>query len=264
VQLYSRLPKNWPPDANRVYRGTGKGTFAEVVRAVEILHDCGVRFGILAVISHQSLGRAREICDFFVSCGIRSFEFLPCFETDPETTQLTEHSVTPAECGEFLCEAFGWWITRDDPTVEIVYLLNILVGLLGGRPSKCKLNGSCGRYLTVGADGTVWPCDRFVGVEQFRLGNLREQLLREILEGEPRKQFLQQTQRLPPECRDCRYFPVCRGGCRWLRFQTKLLGMEETLYCEVNRQLFDRAVSYLAEAKPGYHVPWREISTVGS
>lgn len=248
-----------PEDLHCAHRHTqreGDKNFRKTLSSIEVLRKLRVPFGVLAVVSKQSLGRANEICEFFAKCNIRSFEFLPCTEFDPQKKQLTSYSVTPAEYGVFMCEAFDWWVSRNDPKTQIVYLLNVLVGLLGGRPSKCRLSGTCGRYVTVNTDGSIWPCDRFVGSSKFCFGNLRDNLLKEVLNSQARASFLQWANQTPDSCSSCRYMLICRGGCRWRAYQSKLLGRSSNIYCEANQIIFDHVDRYLTAAKPDYHPPW--------
>ena len=43
--------------------------------------------------------------------------------------------------------------------------------LLGMPPTSCASSGSCGHYLTVEGDGSLYPCDFYV-LDEWKLGNL--------------------------------------------------------------------------------------------
>ena len=43
--------------------------------------------------------------------------------------------------------------------------------LLGMPPTSCASSGSCGHYLTVEGDGSLYPCDFYV-LDEWKLGDL--------------------------------------------------------------------------------------------
>ncbi len=83
----------------------------------------------------------------------------------------------------------------------------------GGRvpeisPFKC---GACRGTTTVGADGTLFPCHRFVGMQAWQIGN--------VLTGpdyERCKQFWRAYRAtIAPKCEPCWLSAQCAGPCPW-------------------------------------------------
>ena len=76
--------------------------------------------------------------------------------------------------------------------------------------------GVCGMQHVVEADGSVYPCDFYV-LDGYRLGNLCTDSFEAI--GERRKAlgFIEQSRAVDEKCRVCRFFALCRGGCRRYR-----------------------------------------------
>jgi uncharacterized protein len=64
--------------------------------------------------------------------------------------------------------------------------------------------------LAVDADGGIYPCTSFVGVEEFRLGNVRKGLDRTRTDA-----FMRTVKRRFEYCRECPIFSLCRttGSC---------------------------------------------------
>ena len=75
---------------------------------------------------------------------------------------------------------------------------------------------SIGTNLRVDPEGNVYPCQCFVGGTEYRLGNVREQTLEELVTG-PRLQEIKRAryQRvlLIERCRQCAWSQYCGGGC---------------------------------------------------
>lgn len=75
-------------------------------------------------------------------------------------------------------------------------------------PFKC---GACRGTTTVGADGTLYPCHRFVGMQDWRIGN--------ITDGPDYakcKQFWRDYRAATaPQCSACWLWAQCHGPCPW-------------------------------------------------
>jgi uncharacterized protein len=97
--------------------------------------------------------------------------------------------------------------------------------------------GNCTPYFTVEADGSVFPCDFYV-TDEWRLGNIREQSLSELMSSTLAKCFVSSSLPVDPACQGCFAFPLCRGGCRRDRepFVGELPGLNR--YCKAYKEFF--------------------------
>lgn len=64
-------------------------------------------------------------------------------------------------------------------------------------------------YLAVDVDGSLYPCHRFVGLPEYRLGNVRG------VEDPPRGLFHESPVAASEECRQCWLKYMCGGGCTY-------------------------------------------------
>lgn len=249
-----------PEDLHNAYRPyrNGRGSFSAVMRGWSILVAAGNKAGALAVVTKGSLGRGEEILQFFLERGIQSFNLLPCMEVDKSVGELTVYSVQPYEYAQFICRVYDLLVERDDPSIKVSVIFDTLVALLGGWTADCRLNGRCGIYVTVEPDGTVWPCDNFVGIADFRFGKLRDQPLAEILDGANRARFKSRIESRNAACRSCKWRSACKGGCTWRMYQSTLLGLSgDGYHCGANRIIFDHIAKHLESTVPGYRHPGR-------
>ena len=75
-------------------------------------------------------------------------------------------------------------------------------------PFKC---GACRGTTTVGADGTLYPCHRFVGMDKWIIGSISNGP-----DYEKSKQFWCDYAKCVMEtCSDCWAYPLCKGPCPW-------------------------------------------------
>jgi len=222
-------------DRFRVDAG-GSGTYQRVLAALRLLEKHQVDTNLLSVITGQTARHPELFYRGLKETGCRFIQPIPCL--DPiGSGGHEEYSLSPKRYGKFLTSLFDlWyrdWAARDyvsiRPFDDYVHLL------CGGTPSSCTAAGQCGRYLVVESDGTVYPCD-FYTVSEWSLGNIRENSLAELMNSERAREFIRIGSEKPAECRSCRYFAACRGGCRRDYLPT---GQDErSRFCEAYKTFF--------------------------
>jgi uncharacterized protein len=79
-------------------------------------------------------------------------------------------------------------------------------------PARQSLRcGACFGTTTVGADGTLYPCHRFVGMRNFMLGNVSEG----INPSKVKAFWTMYYRSLPPSCDECWARGLCHRPCPW-------------------------------------------------
>ena len=104
---------------------------------------------------------------------------------------------------------------------------------------SCEQRGSCGVQYVVEADGSVYPCDFYV-MDDFYLGNLNADILSQIDEKREQIGFIDRSLKLDEECRKCKYFRLCRGGCMRNRELHENEGMYRNYFCKGYQTFFDQ------------------------
>jgi uncharacterized protein len=190
----------------------GKGTFDKVLRAVSILQSTEVPLGVVCVVTKRSLRDPGKMLDFFCDNRIFNINFLPTgdFNTGGK---LTDYSLTPEEWGYFLIEVFDKWISKDDPRVKIQILNSFLQGLIGGVPNLCVCKKDCTNFISINNDGRVFFCGRFMGNDEFFLGDIIKQKMCDIINGESLLGLSENISSIKQECLNCEWLNICNGGC---------------------------------------------------
>ena len=85
--------------------------------------------------------------------------------------------------------------------------------LRGYEPESCSMAGHCGIQFVTEADGSVYPCDFYV-LDRWRMGSVHTDTLEAMMQSEGAQAFLASGARRGERCASCRYFALCRGGCR--------------------------------------------------
>lgn len=82
------------------------------------------------------------------------------------------------------------------------------------RGTLCTFADCIGTTLAVGADGSIYPCYRFVGMDEYILGNVKENPSFDKLKESDAWAKLQEFREYVDEnCAKCRYVKYCEGGC---------------------------------------------------
>ena len=227
----------------------GKGSFAKVEQAIDILREYSVEFNILSVVSQANVRKAREVFNFFLSQGLPYLQFIPCAEVEESEKKLTPFAINPQEYEAFLKELFEVWFDacwsetplggrgESRARVSIRFFDNILSAYVGRGAESCEFKKECGEYIVVEYNGDVYPCD-FLVEREFYLGNLLERPLADIIESEKFNTFKRLKSKDYPECRSCRYKFICNQGCTRLRLTADKVSQSGHLYCSAYRNFF--------------------------
>lgn len=201
-------------DKNRVFPD-GAGSFSTVMDRIALLRRFGVDFNILTVVTRQTAGNIGKIYRFFQEQGLGYQQFIPCLDPLWETHGQQDYSLTANKYESFLKQLFDAWY-RDLSQGRNVYnrYFDNLVGmLLLQPPESCGMLGHCTVQNVVEADGSVYPCDFYV-LDEYRLGDLHTDSFADIDRRRKELGFIEDSMAVHPDCRVCKWFPICRGGCR--------------------------------------------------
>ena len=228
-------------------------SFEKVMRGIRLLQKHGVEWNAMATVNHLNADYPVEFYRFFKAIGCQYLQFTPVVErrnqgdrsldtlgaSDHGPVPLIPQSVTPAQWGRFLCGVYDEWVKTDIAQIFVQLFDATLANWAGEPPGICSMSPYCGRAAAMEANGDVYSCDHFVFPE-YRLGNIRQQSLTEMLYGERQQQFGRDKRAtLPRQCRECRFLFACHGECPKNRFTKDRYGEPGLNYlCEGYHQFF--------------------------
>ena len=219
----------------------GSGSFARVEAAVRLLTEYDLDFGALAVVSKLSLGHAREIYDF-LSGICAHFDFLPY--GGHQIRNQSSLALDPADYGEFMSDLFDIWVQDPKGDIEVRLLANVVEMIIGGPPTLCSHSANCEHYVSVEANGDVYPCGRFSNVAEMKLGNVRESSLAQMLARPEHDLFNEMNLAARTDCSLCEWFACCNADCAAHRYDVEA-GPHRSYFCESHRSLFEHVAEYV-------------------
>ena len=208
-----------PPEIHDAFRVDWKDrpSHSRVMDGVECLRSRGVPFNILTVVNSANVGHPRELLEWLVAEGFRNLQFIPCVEPPPghvsvqDANKLPPGSITSRQYGRFLVGLFDAWVQAGVEQVRIRWFDNAIQMLWGHPAEMCELARSCG-YVVLEHNGDCYPCDFFVETD-WRLGNLHEATLEEMVASEKFVRFNGLKPQLHADCLECSWQTLCHGEC---------------------------------------------------
>lgn len=203
--------------SHNAYRKTiaGKGTFKEIMDTAHMFNAQKVDFNILTVVNSKTATAILKIYAFYKKYNFKYLQFIPCLDPFEEASGQKDYSLTPEKYGQFLCELFDlWYSDLTQGRMISIRLFDNYIGMLKGiQPESCDMCGVCSIQHVVEADGSIYPCDFYV-FEKYRLGNVFKDSLVEMHSKRMELKFIEESIVTNPECHACKYYFLCRGGCK--------------------------------------------------
>ncbi len=242
-------------DSYRVDR-RGRPTFDLVMEGVRLLRKHRVDFNVLACVHSANADHPLAVYRFLRDEVRAQFvQFIPIVRSANNAgfqsgKQVTEHSVTGRQYGEFLTAVFDEWIRQDVGRVFVQVFDVALSTWYARQPGLCVFDETCGDALAIEHNGDLYVCDHFVE-PRFKLGNILDISLSELVSSERQHRFGQAKRNtLPSYCRECEVRFACNGGCPKNRLQSTPAGEAGLNYlCEGYKRFFthiDRPMKTMA------------------
>lgn len=246
-------------DAYRRAKGGGP-SHHKVMQGIRLLQKHGVEWNALAVVNDFNADQPKEFYRFFKEIGCRFIQFTPIVERllphadgrqlaaveEEGTGGMMPFSVSPEQWGDFLIGIFDEWVKEDVGEYFVQLFDATLANWMGVQPGICTLARTCGHAGAIEWNGDVFACDHFV-FPQYRLGNLREKSLVEMMYSPKQREFGRAKQTaLPRQCRECRWLFACNGECPKNRFARTADGEKGLNFlCNGYRRFFEHVAPYM-------------------
>jgi uncharacterized protein len=240
-------------DHYRYFKG-GQSSWQDVVDRARLLLDAGVEVNALTVVNDYSVQFPEEIYGFHKELGLNYMQFIPCVEADPsDPSKAAPFTVSAEAYGRFLIKLFDLWRADFDgpvATTSIRCFDSVMHKYVGLNAPDCTLLKTCGVYVVVEHNGDIYACDFFVQPE-WKLGNLMEGNIIEMLNSPLQTKFGAWKAELPEKCVQCKWLRQCQGGCTKDRVRDP---RDNNLnhFCESYMMFFEHADGPLKELARGW------------
>jgi uncharacterized protein len=219
--------------------------------AICLLEEEGFNWGVIYVVTRQSLAQPLEIFNFLTNMSPRrGLRFNPVLVYGDGLDHL---KISPAEYAEFLGTIFPvWWRHRAD-FGQIEPFSSLAENLVEGRKSlTCTDSGACAySHLNVMPDGSTSHCGRSADWGVLDYGSIHEKSFAQIF-SDPQRESLQRRNAVLPEteCKGCRFWDVCHGGCPLDAWFAAGSFLHKSGWCLAQQELLEKYVEPLVTGGP--------------
>lgn len=217
----------------------GEDTYFIALDAAARLRSFGVDFNVLTVVTKKTAAKIHRIYESYKHQGFVWQQYIACLDPLHAQPGSMDYSLTPEIYGTFLTDLFRLWsIDLQNGSQPYIRQFENYIGiLLGYEPECCEQRGICSFQNVVEADGSVYPCDFYV-LDEYKLGNLLTDDFAMIEERQRQSSFFEQLKHSSDTCAACKYFFLCRSGCRRHREQPEA-AYGQNYFCRSYQMFFD-------------------------
>ena len=198
-----------PKDINDYQRG--KGYFDKTMKKGHLAEENGLNINFVCTFTSYSKDFSNQIYDFFKDNGyiLKIHAALPSLRgenADPWALPQEEH-------GKILVDWLDKYLYDLDKFV-VMDLDHITKSALRRRGTLCTFNDCMGTTLAVGAEGNIYPCYRFVGMDEYIMGNVADKpSMEDLKQSQAWKKLMEFEKYVDENCGKCKFIKYCRGGC---------------------------------------------------
>lgn len=195
----------------------GRGTFQRVMQTKNLFDEYGIEYNVLCVLTNPLAKEAKKVFRFIKEQGIQYIQFIPCLD-DLGAVGKNNYALTPKRFASFYHQLLGFWLQelKKEHYISIKLFDDLLNLLVRQQVTACGILGNCQVQYVIEADGSVYPCDFYV-LDEYRMGYIQEQTLRELFEQGVAKKFVCEKPKITEKCLDCPFYQMCRGGCKRMK-----------------------------------------------
>jgi radical SAM protein with 4Fe4S-binding SPASM domain len=224
-----------------------KNSFEKTVDGILRLKKCGLRTGLEIVLTSLNMKYFFEALDIAADLKVDSFKILPLqlagradlkagnyYPTYEEWKdfylELTERKmrgdlpIKKVSITHFNCNFCSWELYYPLPSKKRKKILKEAWGIDLDHPTKSADELRCDGAINacaILANGDIYPCDMMKGIKHLKVGNIRNDSLKDIWQKSEVFNRLRSLNRkdLIGHCRDCEN-PFCSGTCQAAAYYT--------------------------------------------
>jgi len=198
-----------PKELNDFQRG--KGYYDKTMRGYEIAKFHNLKVSFICTFTSYSIKFKEDIFNFFLEEGLtlKLHPALPSLrDENPEKWALP-----PDDYGKLLIYLLDKYLENMED-IQIMNIDSLCKSVFMRRGTVCTYVDCMDNTFTVGPDGNIYTCYRFVGMREYVMGKVRDKpTMDDLSKTAPWKLLQEYKKYVDRECGKCNYIKFCRGGC---------------------------------------------------
>jgi uncharacterized protein len=202
----------------------GAGYFDRTMAGIRLLRENGLDVSAIATILPENVDKIPEIIAFFEAEGL------------PFTLRGAEPSLEhgyvnylPTDETERMYHAVLEYMEQAPAPSRIRDVEALVRNVFSQCSGLCTFSNCLRHYAAISPEGDVYTCQRFCGMEEFRIGTVYESV-ETLQSSEAFKRIAARYESVSEDCAPCRHFGYCNGGCLYSIFVAEKYGKPHP-YC---------------------------------
>ncbi len=204
-----------PDEMHRLYKGSASLYSKIFNKRLDAMLIDGFRPKVIGTYTEETIGLAMSMYERSAALGDMAFDIRFNYRYPAGRDEGRGEMLLPETYGRKLIEIYDRWIA-ETPSFVVTPLDEMLKKVMGMEAMRCPWTRHCGgRFLGLEPNGDVYNCSEFadLGDEEYRFGNLGESTVPQLLMASAARAARRRQYNVPVDCRSCRHFAECEGGC---------------------------------------------------
>ncbi|MEG0229779.1 MAG: thioether cross-link-forming SCIFF peptide maturase, partial [Oscillospiraceae bacterium] len=193
----------------------GSGCYDKIIKNFKNLVEKrgDKEYYVRGTFTKYNLDFAKDVFHLYEQ-GFEQISVEPVVSQEDKAYAITEKEV-PAICDEY--EKLAKMIIKSRKNNKYFNFFHYMIDLDGGPCAIKRLKGcGCGNeYVAATPDGDIYPCHQFVGMDEWKMGNLEDN----TFDITKKKQLAKTNIYHKQQCKNCWAKFYCSGGCNANNYQ---------------------------------------------
>jgi len=237
-------------DATRPY-ANGSSTYERIIDRIFPLIERQGGLSVITVVSKYNVNDLEAIADDFESRGIESVLFSLLYPPKQDPSLAPDNRLLFDNMKTVLDKYIERTVSGEHP----IKIRNLRDNLRTFFKEKKTYNcvqcggGETHPLVAIDVDGSIYPCDFFWGREEYRIGNIFDNSLKESFNSPNNLRISRSLDRIDDCYNDCDWVRFCGGGCPGGSTVGERGIASKSIYCDYYKELF----KYVAGKIPFLH-----------
>jgi uncharacterized protein len=229
-------------DSKRIFKD-GSGSYEKVMHGIKLLNKLKADFATLTLLTNDNINFLKEIYSAVRKTSANGAKFEVFFPGGKGRKYRKEFFVRPEDYTKVMINLYNLWMYEDKRIkFRVDPLDKIIESFFTGHSRACDYAGACGNnFLSMSSNGDIYICGRFVGIKNFKIGNINHDSLEKALKNKLCEFVRKKRNEIKLKCINsgCKYVDICNGGCTYESYTFFNDFSHETLYCNSRKAIFD-------------------------
>lgn len=223
-------------DMHRKFKNGNGSVYRTVIEGIRMLRNAGIPFGISATVNPDTAAFLSKSAEFLASIGADTVKMAPRIFTDGRGWKRDNLKSLISSFDSINCDSVRRMARGMKPLLT-GYPLKALAYHSGSRKVLYPCAAGEG-ILAVSAEGDVYPCDHFIGINYFKMGNVHENYFPGERFFEVRDMFIGNSVEDRRRCKSCDIRYLCGGECHAASYLASSdIALPSQAHCIITKEL---------------------------